>query len=418
MWSPVTFEAVPWERPESPYASRRQARLASGPYQAAVPPLIAAATVDLPSDVSALAEDASAAIARFDATVGAIAAPFASILLRTESASSSEIEDLTSGAKQIALAEIGQSTSGNARLVVRNVSAMNAALELADALDGEAIVAMHRALLEESAPHFVGAFRDQPVWIGGGSLSPHAAAFVPPRHERVPELIEDLVVFSRRDDVPLLAQTAIAHAQFETIHPFPDGNGRTGRALMHAMLRRGDLTRSVTIPVSAGLLHEPKRYFAALTAYRAGDISPIVRLVAESSFAALANGGALVAELQRLEESWRATTSGRGGSAAARLLPLLLAHPVVNTRTVVELLDVTTANAQLGIDRLVGDGVLTRANSGQRNRAWQAAEVLAALDAFADRARRGRWGGSGGALRSTLRQPRRRYPQQALWRAS
>lgn len=390
MWPKTTVESVSWERSESPYVSRRQARRAAGPYNAAVPPFIASADVELSSDVLALTEDASAAIARFDATVGAIAAPFASILLRTESASSSEIEDLTSGAKQIALAEIGRSTSANANLVVRNVSAMTAALALADDLDADAVIAMHRALLEESAPQIVGTFRDQPVWIGGGSISPHAAVFVPPRHERVPELIDDVMAFARRIDIPLLAQAAIAHAQFETIHPFPDGNGRTGRALIHAMLRRGDLTRSVTVPVSAGLLREPRRYFDALGAYRGGDTAAIVRLFAESAFSALANGGALVDDLQRVLAGWRAASGSRAGSAAVRALPLLLAHPVVDRTLVAKELGVTSANAQLAIDRLVDDGVLTRANSGQRGRAWQAREVLTALDEFAERARRKR----------------------------
>jgi Fic family protein len=65
--------------------------------------------------------------------------------------------------------------------------------------------------------------------IGGSSFGPHGADFVPPHHDRVPALMDDLVRFMRRTDLPLLAQTAVAHAHFETIHPFPDGNGRTGR---------------------------------------------------------------------------------------------------------------------------------------------------------------------------------------------
>jgi Fic family protein len=87
---------------------------------------------------------------------------------------------------------------------------------------------MHRTLLEKSDPDIVGRLRDDQVWIGGGSISPHNATFVPPHHERAPELMSDVIAFVRRTDVPVLAQVAIAHAQFETIHPFPTEMGGRG----------------------------------------------------------------------------------------------------------------------------------------------------------------------------------------------
>ncbi len=80
------------------------------------------------------------------------------------------------------------------------------------------------------------------VRSGTRSDSPVGAEFIAPHHARVPELIEDLVTFATRMDVPPLIAIAIAHAQFETIHPFTDGNGRTGRALAQAMLRYREIT--------------------------------------------------------------------------------------------------------------------------------------------------------------------------------
>jgi Fic family protein len=208
------------------------------------------------------------------------------------------VENLASSAKQVALAEIGESTSRNARLVVANVRAMSAAIALSDHLDEDSILAMYDALLRDTAPEYVGHWRDEQVWIGGGSVSPHPASFVPPHQDRVPALMADLVAFARRPDVPVLTQAAIAHAQFETIHPFPDGNGRTGRALLQGMLRHGRLTRNVTVPVSAGLLHDTDAYFSALTEYRARRPDAIVSTVAEASFAAVQNGRALVGDIQ------------------------------------------------------------------------------------------------------------------------
>ena len=387
-WPALQYEARPWHIDPNAYGSRNQKRLASGPYQAALPPAIAQLSVPLDGELVALTEEAAAELARFDGEFGQITAPFASILLRTESASSSEIENLTSGAGQIALAELGERAPKNAQLVVANVRTMQAALELSDDLTGEAILHMHRALLEHSDPEIVGHWRDQQVWIGGGNLGPHTAHFVPPHHEHVPALIDDLMVFANRTDLPRLAQTAIAHAQFETIHPFPDGNGRVGRALIQAMLRASQLTRNVTVPVSAGLLQNTGRYFESLSAYREGDVAPIVRAIAEASFAAVHNGRLLVADLEAVRQGWSERITARRDSAAHRLADVLLRQPVLDAATAAEQLGVSGVNAQVAIDRLVDAGVLAQLTAGRRNRIWQASEVLSALDKFGARARR------------------------------
>lgn len=390
-WPELTYEPRPWVRDYDAPTSRRAFRQASGDYLAAVPPHIADTRVQLSPATLAAADDASQELARFDAETGMITAPFASILLRTESASSSEVENLTSSARQVALAELGASRSDNARLVVANVNAMQAALALSDRLDGDAIIAMHAALLRDSAPQYVGRWRDQQVWIGGGSLSPHTAGFVPPHHDRVPELMADLIGFARRTDIPLLAQTAIAHAQFETIHPFPDGNGRTGRALLQGMLRHGGLTRNVTVPVSAGLLHNTSAYFAALGEYRAGNPDAIVEAVTAASFAAIHNGKQLVADIQTIATEWDKLVTARSDSSIHLVKAYLLRQPVVNAKIVASELGISEVAAQNAIDRLVDTGVLTKISAGNRNRIWQAPEILTALDMFGERARRGRF---------------------------
>lgn len=375
-WPRLKWEARPW----TPRIT----------YRAAVVPLIAGRTPALPSDVAAVAEEAAVEVARFDAELGSEVAPFASILLRSESASSSMIENLSSGAKSIALAELGSTEKRNAREIVGNVAAMTAALELADRLDGKAILAMHAALVQELHPDIAGRWRGEQVWIGGTSFGPHEAVFVPPHHEHVPALIDDLVEFVRQTDLPLLAHAAIAHAQFETIHPFPDGNGRTGRALVHSMLRGHGLTRNVTVPVSAGLLTDPSSYFDALTAYRDGDPTAIVQRLSEASFAATANGRRLVTDLRTVRADWEARIKARKGAAAWRLADVLLRQPVVDAPAVAAELDIAPQNAQRAVAPLVEAGILTEFTGFRRNRMWQASEVLKALDEFAARARRPR----------------------------
>lgn len=389
-WPSLGYEERPWHSVQDEHGSRTQKRLAAGPYLASVPAFIADQTISLDSELNALTEEAASELARFDAEVGQIAAPFASILLRTESASSSEIENLTSGARQIALAELGEHASKNAQLIVGNVRAMQAALALSESIDGHAILEMHRALLEHSNPDIVGHWRDQQVWIGGGSLGPHTAQFVPPHQDRVPALMDDLVAFANRVDLPVLAQTAIAHAQFETIHPFPDGNGRVGRALIQAMLRGGQLTRNVAVPVSAGLLHDTSRYFDALGAYRSGDIAPIVRSIAEASFAAVHNGRILVDGVEAVQVEWRGRIRARRDSAAHRLVDILLRQPVIGAAAAAAQLGISTVNAQVAIDRLVDANILTQITDGRRNRIWLAKDVVRVLDEFAARAKRRR----------------------------
>jgi Fic family protein len=370
--------------------SRTLRRRHAGPYQAAVPPAIAELDAILPTAAMAVADEASTEIARFDTEMGAEIAPFAAILLRSESASSSKIENLTSGARAIALAELGSDDRHNASEIVANVHAMQAAIDLADRLDEHAVLAMHAALLEHSDPDEAGRWRTEQVWVGGGDFGPHGAAFVPPHHELVPEAMRDLMSFVRRDDLPVLAHAALAHAQFETIHPFVDGNGRTGRALVHSMLRARGLTRNVTVPVSAGLLTDTDAYFAALMAYRVGDAAAIVALIAEASFAAIANGRLLVAELRRVRQRWNEGIKARHDASAWALADLLLRQPVVDADLVQSVLKVTSANAHRAIRQLVDAGVISEFSGRRRDRMWQAREVLVALDEFAARAGRRR----------------------------
>ncbi|WP_149359426.1 Fic family protein [Lolliginicoccus suaedae] len=387
-WPSLGSETRPWVPripPELVAAAIRHRH--QGPYQAAVVPFIAQQPLQLPGDVLALADQAATELARFDAELGSDLAPFATVLLRSESASSSMIENLTSGAKAIVLAELGETGKRNATSIVANTRAMRAALDLADRLSPGAILAMHQALMDGIDPR-AGHWRDEQVWIGGTTYGPHDAAFIPPHHEHVPALIDDLTAFLQRTDMPVLVLAAIAHAQFETIHPFTDGNGRTGRALVHSVLRGRGLARNVTIPISAGLLTDTNRYFDALTFYRDGDPGSIVAAFAEAAFAATSNGRALVADLRGISDHWATVITARRGASAWMLADLLLRQPIVDAASVAAKLGMAPQNALRAIGPLVDAGILTEFTGQQRNRMWQARAVLGAIDAFADRARR------------------------------
>ena len=204
----------------------------------------------------------------------------------------------------------------------------------------------------------------------------------------MPIAIDDLVQFMQRDDLAVLAQAAIAHAQFETIHPFPDGNGRTGRAIVHCLLRGKRLTRQVTVPVSAGLLTDTDRYFDALTAYRSGDIQPIVERFAEASFESVVDGRQLVSELRAIRDAWSDAITSRRQATVWRTIDVVFQHPVLDNALVQRELGVSVMGADAALTGLVQIGALEEITGGRRNRRYAATEVLAALDAFTERAAR------------------------------
>jgi len=383
--------------PAGPFSRAERSR-GSGPYRSAVPAVLASYTPTIPAPLAAGLDDATNALTRLDSHAAIVLGPdnvalgpMSAILLRTESSTSSQIENLTAGARQLALAEIDESQSPNANLIVANVRALEAALALAGDLSETSILTMQRELLlrQPGWESHAGVYRDQLVWVGGGRSSPRQATHVAPQHDLLDAAMKDLVLFIDRDDLPVLAQTAIAHAQFETIHPFVDGNGRTGRALVQAMLRgKGVITRA-TAPISAGLLRDSEAYFDALTAFRSGDAAPIVASFAAAARYASTSGIALVDSLAAEQESARQRLGSlRSQAAGWKVLPHLIAQPVVNTAYLESHLGMNKVTAGRGLTQLTDAGVLVEATGFRRNRVWQQPGVLAILDDYAANIRR------------------------------
>lgn len=389
---PLTFDDHVWDVSDesAPRAARERN---SGPYTSSVTPEIRNIALSFPGPLAADIDEATSALTRFDthatSTLGeGELAPMSAILLRTESTSSSNIEQITTGARQLALAELGESGSENANLVIGNVRAMEAALTLADDLSVENILNMHAQLLAHE-PQWAGRYRDGLVWVGGEKYGPRLATHVAPQRELVPAAMEDLVAFLARSDIPTLAQAAIAHAQFETIHPFSDGNGRAGRALVHAVYRAHGVVARMTVPVSAGLLRDTDAYFTALTSYRRGDASAIVSQFAAASRFAAARGTRLVDDLARESRtSLDKIADTRSDAAARRVVPLLIGQPVVTAAFVQKRLDLTERSTFRALETLVSRGVLEERQGRSRGRVYAHPGVLSVLDEFAADIRR------------------------------
>lgn len=395
----VGYESFDWTPRAPEMHSRAEVERQTGPYEAAVTPPIATWSPVVSSEDSADVEDATRQLVVFDQHaqrklgIGNPAlGPMTAILLRTESASSSQIEHLTTSARQLALAEIDEGDKANALTVVGNVRAMEVALQLADNISEDSILAMHKALMlhQTGVPsEDAGRFRSEQVWIGPGEAGPRLADFVAPHHDRVPDAIRDIVHFVKRQDVPVLVQVAVAHAHFETIHPFPDGNGRTGRALAQSILRNKGLVGSTAVPISAGLLVDVPRYFDALSAFRDGDTGPIIRDFANASRIAAATGTDLVDDLVEQLEASRAKMAGmRADAAAWKILPTLVGQPAVNVKYLKNTLGLGEMAALRALDALTEREVLTETTGKRRARVWQHQGIFEALDSYASGIRR------------------------------
>lgn len=388
----ANWPAVGWERrvwvPTTAWGASVDSADRRTAYSAAVPPMISRLRPLPDPAVLAAADEAARELSRFDAELGTRVNSFAPVLLRSEAASSSQIENLTASARAIFSAELGAKSGRNAEQVAANTRSLQAAIGLSEQLDANAILRMHAVLLAEQPRHTPGEFREEAVWIGTRSDSPIDAEFIAPWFERVPELVTDLIAFADRTDVPPLVSVAIAHAQFETIHPFTDGNGRTGRALAQALLRHRGVTRSVAVPVSAGLLADVTGYHAALTAYRAGDVDPIVQAFADASLRAVGNARQLVEEIDRTRAAWNDRLSVRRDSNAWRILDILTRRPVLDSATAAEELSIRQPNVYPPMRALVDAGILKSKAEHGLGPFWRSDEVLGAIDRFAKRAGR------------------------------
>jgi Fic family protein len=346
-----------------------------------------------------LAPATIAASARAHAAVehGAEAMPedyaaLARLLLRSEGVASSFIEGVTAPVLDIVLAELDDEGAPSAAAwVAANLAAVSDAIEEAHAgpLTVDSLCRWHQTLMTGSptpAQH-VGALRTEQGWIGG--TSPLDAHLVTPPHEEVPALVDDLVAYVNRDDVDPVSQAAIAHAQFEMIHPFADGNGRVGRVLVAWILVRR-LALITPPPVSTRIAADVGGYASGLVLFRMGDHDSWVRWFAEAVSGAGRAQQELVAEVEHLQRQWRERLSApregtrrvRSDAAAWRALDLLprrlvLTGPIVAAEVAIPLKSANAALRDLvdaGI--LVEHGTVQGRGPGRPSRLYTSVELL------------------------------------------
>lgn len=354
------------------------------------PPLIAELELRLDPAVSAVSEDGIREVVALDHAHGAELKSLETLLLRTESVASSKIERIEASVDDFARALHGIRSNESATSMVAAADALVAMVTSAEAgadLKVADLLAAHRALMadDERERAYAGRVRDMQNWIGGSDYSPRLAWFVPPAAETVGEYLDDLVAFANRSDLPILAQAAVVHAQFESIHPFTDGNGRIGRALVNAVLRRRGATRHVVVPLASALVARRDQYFDHLTAYREGRIEPIVLAFSTAAIVAAKESKVTARKLAEFPELWQLAVGARRGSAASRLLAGLAAAPVFSADDAVQALGGPVSSVYAAIERLHDAGVIRPLTRRIRNQVWGASDVLDELEALGAR---------------------------------
>jgi len=391
-----------WITEASAGLARRDRR--SCDYEAYVPDLLAGRKIVLDGDTTADIADAERAIAVLDAQASTLidTEALARILLRAECVASSRIEGLEVGARRLLRAEAAlelgeQPADVTATEVLGNIDAMASAIQVitpGTLVTVDLLLGFHRRLLRDTRLEAqAGRLRTEQNWIGGSDYNPCSAAFIPPPPEYVRNLLNDLCSFCNDDALPAVAQAAIAHAQFETIHPFADGNGRTGRALIHFVLRRRGLATRVLPPISLVLATWANDYIAGLgaTRYRGPATSAVaydgtnlwVARFAAACSRAVADATSFEERARALHDEWRARLGRvRANSATDLLLRSLPGTPVITVSSAAANLGRTFQPANEAIARLTEVDILRQVSVGRRNRAFEAPDVIEAFTAL------------------------------------
>ncbi|WP_431804747.1 Fic family protein [Microbacterium sp. bgisy203] len=271
--------------------------------------------------------------------------------------------------------------------MVAGAAALNALVESAGQsgrIERSDLVRAHAALMRDDPDEgpYAGTVREDQNWIGGSDHSPLGAIYVPPPADLLDELLDDLIAFANRDDLPTLLQATVAHAQFESIHPFGDGNGRIGRALIGAILRRRGVTTNTVVPVASGLLARRDGYFDALGDYREGNLTPLLSVMLTSATVAAEEGRVSVQRIKELPADWAERTGARRGSTAAALLPAFFDNPVMNADEVEQIVGTAAQSVYTALARLEADGIVQEITGRKRNRVWAATDLMGELTAL------------------------------------
>ena len=355
-----------------------------GGYRAFVPaPLPPNPPVEVDLEIVRLLSEADQALGRLDGVTRILPEPdlFVAMYVLRESVLSSQIEGTISTLDDALVFELQPNKPDlpkDVDEVVNHVRAMNYGLDRIDSfpLSLRLIREIHQELLSgvRGAEKQPGDFRSTQNWIGPGGAPLSQAAFIPPAPADMLAALDNFEHFIRDDrELPALIHTGLAHAQFETIHPFLDGNGRVGRLLITFLLCHRQVLHRPLLYLSVYLRRHRAEYYDRLTAIREdGNWEGWLRFFLRGVKETAEEAGKTATAIVRLRDEHRKLAQDGGvGIHGLRLLDLLFARPIVNVRFVKESLDVSFATANGLVDQFATLALLTETTGQQRNRIFR-----------------------------------------------
>ncbi len=345
--------------------------------------------VELSNATIRLLADAEAALGRL-AGVGQLV-PNPHLLIRPyllrEALASTRIEGTQASLVDVFEAEAaGDVPNADVEEVINYIDALEQGLERLQAvpLSVRLIREMHAKLLAgvRGRERMPGEFRTTQNWVGGGGSTIVTARFVPPPPEELPNLLSDWERYAHEEsDTPVLIRNALLHYQFETLHPFLDGNGRLGRLLIVFMLVEHGRLPSPLLYLSAYFERDRSAYYEALQAVRErGDTGPLLVLFLTAVHTQAIDAVARAERIVALRERYRNAASSISSSNGMALVDLVCETPIVSARTVERRLGVTRPTALKLLRQLEVIGVLTEGTAGPRGqRRYVARELMAAV---------------------------------------
>lgn len=376
----VDYEKLDYKVTDSLFHISRSKRiLMKQKYDSAIIKDLSNIKIELSAQTQKLLEDSSYELAKLDGYIKDKIKGFPIILLRTEALSSTQIEHYSASNRNIAKAQILKSNNKESNLIKDTLETLIDTLyndELKITLDN--LVRLNKQVLNDDSINI----RNKVNWIGKQGSLPQEALYVPPHPRLIEKNLNEFIEFCKRDDINPLVQSALAHAYFEIIHPFDDGNGRVGRIIMMMILKEKLYLENMFLPISSGLVKNTTSYIEALNDFKDGNYESIINLVLENTISLIPQIYETLFKITNIKESWKQRLTARQDAFAWTILDELIIQPVISVNYLKNKYKVNDQAIRNNIETLIKCNVISKVGSGSRNVVYEAKEILEVLDKF------------------------------------
>lgn len=360
------------------YLSRRQRQLLESPYLSAVIDDLSHIEIELSQKAQTLLLEAVESLSKLDMYLKDKMTSFPMLMLRTEALSSSQIEHYSASNRSVALAQIHRKQSTEAMIIKANLESLIMGISSKEPLSLMRIIQLNQTLLNNQAL----GLRTRINWIGTPNSIPHEASYVPPHPDYLTACMDQWLTFISRNDLHPLIQAAFAHAYFELIHPFEDGNGRVGRVLIQCILREKKFLDYLSMPFSVGIVKDQKRYVQALDDFKLGNYENIIVVLLENALYVIPKIYETLDQLIQLKQQWKSKLNIRQDALAWKILDDLIAQPVIDVKYIREKHQANDQAVRNNIQVLIEAGIIRQINHRSRDMVYESIEVLDIIEQF------------------------------------